>query len=570
MLKVRMVGAAAAVAVIGVLGTSAASADVRKCEGKLFGISQKLNVGVGKALSRCSLAVRGKGASISTANACEKQLAKVFNIGGNPGKGTIAKAIAGVDKLFVPGREVCTSEDLAKLGHLESGVNAPGTDPQDFLASALVVRAVDLASNEMFANVADFQDTIDDVLALTDCDAMERPNLCTFAAAQNPDCRVHSCTLSAASSLTSYQANGGADPASLQTRSISLKFCQTAASLLELPLDLSSDYRVLFSDAARTLRPAPLSIGLNRTICIDQVRAQGWCDCDGNSVPFVPSTCLDARVNNNGGVCSGSGEFCLTDAQCPRRETCSSSGFDACGASLADASLPLSCTQPDGAACEDGGGTRCIDGKTLGRCHAGTYQGAPVKTFGGASGAGSCMLLSTIAVRVLPPAVCKNGLGDTLGVCTTTCNGGPCAADGQCAGFGGTQCVDSKGPDGVACTLDDLVEALPATTVALSTGSSSSSMYDMVLTQGTCSVASPNVGMGCSTDGDCFGGTCSAVVRTNPPSVNNTRTVGPGVGLSCNQYDSSSLAGFRMVGSFPTVNMMAVNDALTTLELTCN
>lgn len=569
MLHVRIVGAGLIAFATLALAAAPASANLAKCESKLSAAAQKLNVAVGKALSKCSVTTRVKGASAKTGDVCEKNLAKVFNIGGSPGKGMVAKTLNAIDKLFVSGKEVCTADDLRALGHMESGFNAPGTRPQDFLASALVVRAVDLASTEMFANVADLQDSLTALVDLTDCNT-QRPNLCTFAANQNPDCRVHSCVLSAISDVSYYQANGGTVPASLQNRVATLKFCQTPSTLLDLPVNLSSDFRAVFGDATRTFVPPPVGAGVNTTICIDQLRVQGWCDCVGDGAPFAPSSCLDARVNNNGGTCSTSGDFCLTDADCPSRGTCSNSGFDACFSNLAGARLPQHCTQPNGNACQDGGSTRCLDARTLGRCHSGTYTGERLQSWGGASTAGDCALISTVSFRILPPAICRNGSAQVLGSCTTVCNGGPCAADGPCLGLGGTQCIDPKGPDQRACTQDDLVPPSPPTTIPLTTGQSSVTVRDMLQTQGTCSLSSVNAGMGCATSADCNGGTCSGVVLVNPPNPNVSRTSAAGAKLSCGAYDSSALSGFRLVGSIPLVNLAVINDAIAEFELDCN
>lgn len=568
MMYPRQLGTALAVALVFSLAPGAASANIGKCEGRIYATAQKLNIATGKALSKCSLLTRAKGINPKTADSCEKNLAKVFNMGGPTGKGVVAKTIATIDKLFVPGKSTCTAAHLEQLGHMESGFNAPGVNPQDFLVSALVLRSVDLASNEIFAHVADFQETLTGLIDVTNCGS-ERPNLCSFVAHNNPDCRVHSCVLGATSDVNFFQGGGGTVPTALQNRILALKFCQ-APPLLDLPVDLSSGYRAVFGDASRTLAPPPMPLGTNSTLCIDQIRAHGWCDCLGSGDPLTPATCLDVRLHNNGGTCSTSGGFCLTNADCPGRETCNASGFDGCGQSVAGAGLPKYCTQPNGAACKDGGSTRCFDAKTLGRCHSGTPLGIPLRTWSGASTAGDCAVLSTITYRVLPPAICRNGSNQNLGFCTTICNGGPCAADAQCTGLGGTQCIDPKGPDQLACTADDLVASSPPVTVPLTTATSSVTMRDFMSTQGTCSVAAVNAGMGCATSADCNGGFCSAALLVSPPNPNASRVTGVGAKLSCGAYDSGSLSGFRLVGSLPLVNVPVIHDSIVEFELACN
>jgi len=547
------------VVLVGLLA-SPASANLAKCESKLFSTAQKLNVAVGKAMSKCSITARSKGINDKTADACEKSLAKVFNLNGLPGAGTINKTIKAVDKLFVQGKEVCTSEDLEALGLLESGVNAPGVNAQDFLVSALVVKSVDLASSAMFASVADLQESLTALVDITNCNT-SRPNLCSFAAEQNPDCRVHACVLGPASNA--YLQPGNV-PVSLQNRVSTMQICQTPNTLLDLPVNLSSDYRALFLDASKTFRPPPVATGTNATICIDQIRAQGWCDCNGGGVPFEPDFCLDGRVNNNGGTCSNTSAFCLTDADCPKG-TCSGPGVDGCGGDLANAKLVGSCVQPNGAPCEAGGTTRCYNSKTGGRCHPGTYRGEVVQNWGGASGPGDCMLLNTVAFRVLPPALCVNGGGGLLGTCTTTCNGGPCAPDVGCSGLGGVNCIDPKGADQRACTADDLFPPSAPTTVPFTTGSASTTIVDRLQNQGACSAGSTNVGMNCASNQDCDGGTCQGAVMLSTP-----RSFGPGTGLGCDALDSSSLSGLKFVGTFPALNVLLTFDTITEFELVCN
>jgi len=544
------------------------AADVGKCEARLIKASAKVGIDVTKSLAKCTAlarkAIAKTGAvDAKSADGCEKNLAKVFNIGGLAGKGLINKTRATFDKLFVAGKEVCTSADLAQLGMLESGFNAPGAEPQDFAFSYLFLRQTQQSIAEVFGVAGDLQELISDMVALTDC-GVARPNLCTFAAEQNPDCVTKSCVLSSTSNLTLHD-NGLS--ATLQDKAATIQVCRAPATLGDLPIDFSSSFRAISVATSTRLGPTTLT-GANATVCIDQLRAVGWCDCAGAGVPFKADSCRDHIGNDNAGVCSESADFCLVDADCPRGETCSGPGVDDCGADLSGAKIDPDCVRAGTAAddCFDAPG-RCIDGATLGVCHPGTYVGAQQATWGGASGAGDCTLLQTVSIRVLPPAVCVNGGGEALGACTTICAGpGACVADPVCAGLGGAQCLSPRGADAVACTADDLVQPGAPTTIVLSTGTTTSAIKDRLLTQGTCSGGSVNAGMNCATNLDCNGGTCGGAVALPSPASH----VRAGAPLSCGALDSGNLSGLSMVGGFGWLNGVGTGDQTATLTLDCD
>lgn len=605
----RSMAVAVGVAVLGLTagGGQPAEGQLVKCEKNILKATTKLNSQVVKALTKCSAGIRKdaskKGITAKTADKCEKNLAKVFNIGGKPGKGAVNKALAAIDKSFRPGKEVCSVDDLNQLGLLSSGVNAPGGNTQDFMASALIMKEVDLATREVFANMADFQDLLTSLTDLTDCEGLSavqnskectaaldpapcctaskkgecRPNLCTFQAAQNPDCRTHACRLSASSGATLLPAG---IPVALQDRITTLSFCQSPATLLDLPVDFANDYRAVFVGASRTLVPPPTLPGLNVTVCVDQMRGQGWCDCNGGGAPFEPDFCLDHVTNFQGGACADSGDFCLTDDDCGRREECvGTAGVDACGSPLANASQELNCQQPDGSPCTCDPadlaciqGTECVNANNGGPCHPGTFNGQLAQSWAGASGAGDCVLLNTISFKLLPAAICSDGI-NPVGICTTPCNGGPCAPDASCTNAGGVVCIDPKGADGVACTSDDLLPPGAPTTVPFTTGNSRTTLLNMAPagTEGSCSGSSLNPGMNCVSDQDCPGGACTgATLLPNVPIDGvNSIGVGPGNGLSCGNYDSSSLSGLQLVGSFPATDGNQTGDTITTFTLDC-
>jgi hypothetical protein len=47
-------------------------------------------------------------------------------------------------------------------------------------------------------------------------------------------------------------------------------------------------------------------------------------------------------------------------------------------------------------------------------------------------------------------------------------------------------------------------------------------------------------------------------------------SIGPGSGVSCNNLESSNLAGWNIVGSFPALDGAGgINDSVTTFSLLC-
>lgn len=584
-----------------ILAPGRASADIGKCESKLIKATSKLSINLSKSLAKCSSlarkAIDGSGAvDAKSADGCEKNLMKVLNIGGEAGGGVVGKTLASIASLHP---DTCTDDDLSNLGHLVSGINAPGTDATDFLASVLILRELDIATAEAFAAIGDLQNTLSQFVAITDC-GTQRPNLCSFAAAQNPDCRVHACTLSSAGA---FNLSAGV-PGSLNNRVSTLEFCQAPASLLSLPVDLSSDYRALFTETARSLAPAPNLSGINVTVCIDQLRGEGWCDCAGNGVPTNVSLCRDRNANDNGGTCSGSGAFCLTSEDCASGQTCSAGASDDCGGSLAEAEAnDANCGCTNGVSCRDdscNASEYCLDGEGLGGCQTGTRVGPLVETWSGSSTAGACVVQQTISFKFVPAGICVDGSANTLGVCNTVCAGpGNCAADAACSSLGGTACQPTRGADLTACTADDVALPSAPTNIVLTTGTSQTTIRDMVtagaeglcnnnsLNNGTncisnqdCSGAKCNGGGNngafCSVSTDCPGGTCQAgacqgLVSTGGvvPGTNQI-TLGPGTALTCGAYDSSSLSNFKLVGTLPLLNFMETGDTIASLTLDCD
>ena len=570
-----------------------AKPDIGKCHQKIAKATEKLRSQAGKALAKCVETVRKDatraGVSAKTADKCEKSLAKIYNIGGRPGKGAIHKLSGSIAKLFRPGRETCTSSHLETLGLLESQRNAPGVLRQDFFAAALALQTIELAYDSQLAVSASSQAAFDELVMLTDCHGANaatgprdcvgegdpapcctaknrgtcRPNLCAMAAARQPDCRTHTCQLSTASGAV-LQPDGV--PAALGGRQLSLTVCRAPEHADAFPVDVGAANRLLLARTARSFAPPPvLPVVPGFTVCLDLIRGQGWCDCDGGLTPYEPTSCRDHVVNDDLGFCAEAtcqggtpgnkdeGDPCATDADCDEGNgrcevqrcrsdadcgkrglctglldgscsddgaPCSAStdcsgrraiclGRDDCGADLTAAKREAGCVcAGTGTACDDAAcaGSQCRLGTSTRACQPGTYAGAATTSWTGFSGPGDCVLLNTFSLSWLPPALCVDSGGDVLGSCVVACSGpAPCAADGACVAAGGDACVHATGDDLTPCTRDDRVEPGEPFTVAFTTGTATTTVATRVGAgdQGSCSAASANAGVNCLTDADC-------------------------------------------------------------------
>lgn len=559
------------------LCAGSASADIGKCQSGLLKAGGKLHSAAKKNIEKALNTVRAKGASAKTADSAEKGLAKLFEAG-------IGKYKASVDGLFVTGEEVCTSDDLKQLGLLRSGFNAPGTNPQDYLVTALVLKEVDLAIQESQATVGDAQELLNSILDLTNCSGTSasttnaqctgagtpaaccveaeggtcRPWLCSFRAVQNPDCRQHACELSSSStgSLNAGGTLGIPIPISLVGDDNVLGICQAPAMLATvLPLNASSDIRVVSGQSTRAVET---SIPGLANVCVSNIRSQGWCDCSASppSGPTGITFCRDHITNDN-------------------------TGTDDCGQAIDAAAAAEDCICSNGTpdcqatACA---GLDCIDGAVSdgSRCHSGVVNGTLSETYSGASTTGDCMVLNTIAFTLLPVnglcvAVSGPAAGSALGQCGSPCTTGavPCAPDVTCTAlataFAGTgACFDARGADQTNCTRDDLVPPNAPTTVPFTTGTSTTMIMDLVAADGSCSGGS-NAGVNCADNDDCESGNCAGAAM-----YDDTVLLGPGAGLSsCSKLDASTLTGLKLVGSFPALDGAQTGDAETTFTLDC-
>lgn len=528
---------------------SAAVAQIDKCQASLAKNSQKLETQLSQGFGKCLSAIRknqvkGKAAAASAA-ACEKGLSKVLGIGSlTPTKTKIGKFLTAIKKLETGG--VCTGTELRELGHPSAGLNAPGVGPTDFVASWLAVTKQNIAWVEHLMDNGDARDLIDLVLAAgpvdgdpTECDASSgkgcgtdctgappsgyayRPNLCALSPANWPQCRVHACNLKATGARLEPL---GAD-ITFANRKFALEVCKVPSAL---PIS-GTDYVFLAGGPMSTFSPPPsVPIVPAVTWCIDQVRAEGWCDCTGQGLPFSPQSCLD-HAADAGGSCPADGAALETDCVC---------------------------NAPLGQSCKAANCTSCVNAKTGARCHPGTSNSAINTIYTGASVAGSCLYMTTMQFRFLSPGTCVDVSGNVIGRCSSVG-----AATAPCAALGGTSCVDSLGVDGVACTADDVTPPESTVTIPMTTGTAQATIENYINSEGVCTAPASHSGMKCVTNADCDiapgSGSCGGFfpgcfTGPNPEDCRHTTTAG--AGISCTQLKAGNLANFALSGILPAVD----------------
>lgn len=577
-----------------------ASAEINKCHTSLVKAGTKLHNTAKKTIDKVLASVRSKGATEGVADTADALFGKLYT-------SSVNKTVEAIAALFVSGDEVCTTEDLRQLGHLQSAVNAPGTNPQDFLTAAIVLKEIANAVDEAMGRVGDGQDLLARLIRLSNCtppndvttnadctgagtpascctasgEGTCRPYLCSFGASENPDCRAVTCELSA-SSAASINANGAVGiPFSISGDDKILEACQAPAILAAaLPIDAANAIRVVSGGASRTIEASVSGAG---TLCLNEVRSEGWCDCvaGGDSGPINTTTCQDHIANNTATanaqcVAAGDPYVCCTGAA---TGTCDQ--VDGCGEPVGTETEDCICQ--NGTDCQSAGcaGLDCVDATLRDgtRCHSGTVNGPVTTSFSGSSTAGDCMVSTTFSASIVSTnGVCRAtggaSAGATLGLCGVPCGTGatPCAADATCntlltaySSTGG--CYDPRGADSTNCTRDDLVPPVLTTTIPLTTGSASAVITDLVQVEGVC-VGGDNVGTNCISGADCQSGVCGGALAIDP---NSTVTAGPGVGLggSCAKLDAGTLTALRLVAAVPGLDALGSNDGQMSLSMVC-
>jgi hypothetical protein len=566
-------GVSVAVGCTLMFSTSVASADLVKCAATIEKEATKLANTISKNLAKCLDTVRKKGANAG-AEGCEKALGKVYNFGGAAGKGAINKFIAKIQKTTAKGEKGCTALDYQELGYLVSGVNAPGAAIDDFAITWLVKAKEMLAIKDVIFEVGDAQTLLQSAIDVgenpdkacdpgkgkncgTDCTGSPgptefyRPNLCYFDGQLSPPCRTHACTTTPASAAF-IQPLGL--PVDLGNKRLAIELCNLPAadSGSDLPIT-GDDFLLVVNQPARTFAPPPVvPISGGITVCLDQYRSMGWCDCTDQDIPSDITLCQDHITNNNTGI-----DDCGFPVSLGTPEVGEAGTDCACGFPLAAAGGP--CSTP--------GCLACVNVNNGARCHSGTTNGIALGAFSGASDPGSCVDLNAIKLTLLPPGICLTTLGGVLPepVAIGQCQSGTGPADPGCAALGGEFCAGSEGADGVFCTKDDLLPAANPTTVPFVSGTSTSIVENAVAAEGACS-GGDTPGMNCASDADCANGTCAGVSLTTL-----TFGVGPAAGApSCAQLESSNLQGLTLNGSFPAVDGSGgLNDTVTTFTFEC-
>jgi hypothetical protein len=174
--------------------------------------------------------------------------------------------------------------------------------------------------------------------------------------------------------------------------------------------------------------------------------------------------------------------------------------------------------------------------------------------------------------RFLSPGTCIDGDGNTLGPCTSVG-----AATAPCAALGGVSCDASVGPDGVACTPDDLPTPLEIITVPFTTGTAATIIESYNNTDGVC-LGGGNTNMNCITNADCDtvpgNGTCAAPIfgcSTGPNAEDCSHTTAAGLGISCTAMRAGNLTNFSLTGALPMLDEVPQQkDYNLTFKLDCN
>lgn len=441
------------------LSASSAQADYRLCGLKVTKEASKLFKQFDLRFQKCADFGRKHGVENGdfdkAAGLCEKQLNKLYGLtsGTSYSKTFIGKFEGKIDGLV--SKTQCEAADLASLGHLVSPAQAPGTNPQDFMITWLVKAKEMLAFKENLFDAADTRDLIQEMADESGCDTAmpTRPNVCHVAESV-PQCRTHVCTLSSTT---------GDSQAGIATSNVLAPFIPVPASggfpfeVCKLhdvsdfpPTGITpANYFLIINQPARSLKVATI---LGNTICIDQLRSQGYCACTAVGTPAVRDI-----------------TFC-------QDHTSATSGADDCsGTPFTTAGLEsCECASPAAATC-GAGCTSCVDsadGAT--RCHPGTVNGAVETTFATALGVGDCVDINTLALKVI-------GAGE-------------------------------QGSDGVPCTEDDTAPPLASVSIPFTTGTATAQVMDADRADGSCS-GGTTPGMNCLTSADCLGGgTCTGAL----------------------------------------------------------
>ncbi|MFQ5668140.1 MAG: hypothetical protein ACE5I7_17130 [Candidatus Binatia bacterium] len=278
----KMIGTVASTAAVVLLTLSPAPAKtgLDKCAKAIDKEGSKLQAAIAKAFGKCEAAfqkdvAKGVGNLSKAAPACEKQLSKVFPLGG---KTKMQKAL---DKLNGLIGKSCTDINIQQQGHLSSTIFG------DRWAKFVIVNALEGAFEQEIATAR---------LFLTHMQNMSPPPLGRAPAGACPTCQTftvapcfeHSCNF--LSSSNSKAVLGTNTPVNLGVSLVGV----STFKLCKVP-GVTPDGEFLVSAAPGTLfEPAALTgLGFG---CNVVVGAEGVINCSGTAPSVDYTTCADHNV----------------------------------------------------------------------------------------------------------------------------------------------------------------------------------------------------------------------------------------------------------------------------------
>lgn len=546
-------------------GTSFAALD--KCQKRLQGETAKLQKFVYSAVQKCADAIRkeqvagitkggndcspGKACLPAAAATCEKELAKVYGVGGLvPFKSKFDAFRIAMEKSRTPngaGARECEDADLAILtgmGHLVSGTGASvalapplGTNCDfnsdtkidancgaSFMTNFLMYSIENVVLKQAIQQTPDLLSIMTDAIEATTanpakpstvCDGTPapiagtafRPNLCRFGL----QCRTAVCEIDNSVSKVTL----GAPQLDL---------------LMLTPLDISISGTL----ATEVCRPGPTA-GKCKT---GGASCESDADCGVNApCNFFPGQGLGAAFGGPSNVIylinsAAKGVRApeppvptppfntLLTAACV--DIVESEGWCDCSPAGLGVKNGATVCQDKDALDSAGANDECGASKTLATADSHfttTLQNGPLTIQpAGSSAPGDCVDLVTLQFKLITSAA-------------------------------------DKGPDGIACTDDDYVAPTATFTIPLTTGSVTAAIYDAPDVVGLCSTTTTAT---CLVDADCPPTeTCTG---GNPPTTVPLSTLGPIVGAKpvsnqCARYLAGNLSGLSLVSGATALSL---------------
>lgn len=293
--KFTRVALAGAAATMLSLGASSAMAQPNKCQKALEGLGIKYIAATAKNVQKCTDAIRKQidggdsldsgnaGFSAKAVDACDKSIQKMLDARTK----SVAKCLALTS---------CTAADLAVLGHLAGGVNAPGA-LLDFTCAYIHERAQNDGVNLIFSSNPAAQSQIGNVA--NDSGAGSDPGVQTQTFFKsNPVCATHACSVGGSANVNLYsQTINPVSPHLIPLTVegvIGMDVCSNAG--------LSTDLVVLGGSQTKGLDPVVLG---SPRVCTTTVNAIGYCDCGaGVTAPGYNYTLCRDSDTNDGDECT--------------------------------------------------------------------------------------------------------------------------------------------------------------------------------------------------------------------------------------------------------------------------